>query len=212
MSCSQCAGIEELFDEETVRKELAAYQRNGPDRTTRLLIDALKASGVAGKSLLDIGGGVGAIQHELLAAGALSAVDVDASSAYLSAAQKEAGRRSLADRIRFLHGDFVDLAESVAPADIVTLNRVICCYHDMVNLVDRSLGRARALYGVVFPRDTWLTRLAMVALNFVFKIQRNPYRSFIHSTRKVEELIERHHFQRIFYRQTLFWQVSVYAR
>ena len=48
---------------------------------------------VGGATLLDIGGGVGAIRHELLAAGATSVTSVDASGPYLDAARSESKRR-----------------------------------------------------------------------------------------------------------------------
>src|SRR3972149_5948454 len=69
MSCAQCQGIERMFDRRAAERELRQYRAAGPGGTTRLLIDALKAEGVAGLTLLDIGGGGGAIQHELLRAG-----------------------------------------------------------------------------------------------------------------------------------------------
>ena len=105
---------------------------------TRTLIEALKAEGVEGATLLDIGGGIGVIQHELLAAGAASAISVDASSAYLDAAREESDRRGLRGRVTYRHGDFVELAESVPPADIVTLERVLNVYPDWVRLAGVS--------------------------------------------------------------------------
>ncbi|MBE3039503.1 MAG: class I SAM-dependent methyltransferase, partial [Chloroflexi bacterium] len=93
-----------------------------PDKTTRVLIDALKAKGIQGLSLLDIGGGVGAIQHELLDAGVQNATDVDASQAYLNAAKEEAQRRGLTERVNFQHGNFVDIAAQMPPGDNGSLN------------------------------------------------------------------------------------------
>ncbi len=212
MDCCQCKGIEDLFNEKSVAKELSNYRQKGPDKTTRWLLQALKMEGVEDASLLDIGGGVGAIQHELLAAGAASAVDVDASPAYISAAAQEAQRRGLADRVTFQHGNFVDIADELPPADIVTLDRVICCYHDMEKLVDRSAARARKLYGVVYPRDRWWARLAVSALNLIFRLQSSHFRTYVHPTHAVETQINRHGFKRKFYRSTLVWQVVVYSR
>src|SRR3989304_4688720 len=100
MSCAQCQGIERMFDRRAAERELRQYRAAGPGGTTRLLIDALKAEGVAGLTLLDIGGGVGAIQHELLRAGARSATAVDASSAYLDAARAEGARLGAGGRAR----------------------------------------------------------------------------------------------------------------
>src|SRR3972149_2862417 len=120
MSCAQCQGIERMFDRRAAERELRQYRAAGPGGTTRLLIDALKAEGVAGLTLLDIGGGVGAIQHELLRAGVRSPTSVDASSAYLDAARAEVARRGDADRVVCHHGDFVDVAPRIEPQDIAT--------------------------------------------------------------------------------------------
>lgn len=83
MTCRQCQGIESFFDQKEANKELKGYRKKGPAKTTQMLIDALRAAGVQGSTLLDIGGGVGAIQYELLKAGASGAVSVEASTAYI---------------------------------------------------------------------------------------------------------------------------------
>src|SRR5947199_213845 len=83
--------------------------------------------------------------------GASGATDVDASAAYLAAAREEAARQGHAERVAYHHGNFVDLAATLPPADIVTLDRVICCYHDMPALVERSSAKAARLYGLVYP-------------------------------------------------------------
>lgn len=212
MNCCQCQGIEDLFNEKNVSRELTQYREKGPDGTTIMLVTALKKQGVQGLSLLDIGGGVGAIQHELLSAGAESAVDVDASQAYLKAAKSEAARRGLEERIHFQHGNFVDMAEQISPADIVTLDRVLCCYPDMNAMVDQSAARARKLYGLVYPRDDWWVKIGMVVLNFFFRLQKNPYRSFVHPSHMVEDLLSRYGFRRVYFQKTFIWQVIVYAR
>jgi predicted RNA methylase len=84
------------------------------------LIEALKAGGVEGATLPDIGGGIGAIQHKLLGAGVAQAISVDASDPYLDAAREESRRRGHDGRVTFMRGDFVDLADSVAPAEVRT--------------------------------------------------------------------------------------------
>lgn len=126
MNCCQCEGIACHFDTERAQDDLRTYREQGPDTTTRMLVDALVSEGVAGMRLLDIGGGVGAIQHELLDAGADQAMAVEASAAYLDAAREETARRGREDRIEYRHGNIVDLAahqNGVPPADIVTLSR-----------------------------------------------------------------------------------------
>jgi magnesium-protoporphyrin O-methyltransferase len=137
---------------------------------------------------------------------------VDASTAYLKAAKAEASRRGLAERISFRYGDFVDLATGIAPADIVTLDRVICCYHDMDTLVSLSAERARKLYGVVYPRDAWWVKLGLAVLNLFFRLRKSCYRTYSHPTKAVEALVEGSGFERRSSRQTFVWQVVVYTR
>jgi tRNA1(Val) A37 N6-methylase TrmN6 len=212
MNCCQCQGIEDVFSQQYVTKELSRYRAKGTIKTTRMLVQAIQEAGVDGLTLLDIGGGVGAVQHELLGAGVQEATNVDASKAYINAAKAEAQRRGYAERVSHYHGDFVDLAADIAPADIVTLDRVICCYHDMEKLVSLSAERARKLYGLVYPRDTWWIRLALVVDNLFSRLQRSSYRAFVHPTEAVEDLVCRYGFKRNSYRQTLVWQVVVYTR
>ena len=212
MNCCQCQGIEQLFSQRYVNDELARYRAKGPDKTTRMLSEAIAAEGVEGYSLLDIGGGLGAIQHELFGSGVKSAIAVEASTAYLSAAKDEIQRRELADRVSFYFGNFVDLAEDIAPADIVTLDRVICCYPDMEQLVGLSARQARKLYGLVYPRDGWWMRFGIALENLFYRLRRNPYRAYIHPTKAVESVLGSHGFKHRSYRQTLAWQVAVYTR
>jgi magnesium-protoporphyrin O-methyltransferase len=212
MSCRHCQGAGKVFSHRYVARELRRYRRRGPRRTTRLLIEAIRAEGVAGCTLLDVGGGVGAIQHELLKAGVARAASAEAAPAYLAAARAEAERQGHAERITYHEGDFVELAEHIVPADIVTLDRTICCYPDVGAMVALSAARAQRLYGVVYPRDAWWTRFGNAAMNFFLWVARNPFRTFVHPTRAVEEIIGGAGLTRRYYRQTPLWQVAVYAR
>jgi magnesium-protoporphyrin O-methyltransferase len=212
MNCCQCQGIEAVFDPKHAAKELENYRKKGPANTTRMLIDALISRGVEEMTLLDIGGGVGAIQHALLRAGMTTAVGVDASPAYLEAAKEEAERQGFADRVTSHAGDFVDLAPEIPPADVVTLDRVICCYHDMEALVGLSSERARRLYGLVFPRDEWWVRMAGPIANLFFRLRRNPFRVFLHPTEAVDAVLRGNGLVQRFCGKTLVWQVMVYQR
>lgn len=210
--CSQCEGLERMFDEEVAREELELYREEGPAKETQMLLDAILKRGARGLTLIDIGGGVGAIQHELLKAGVEHGVGVDVSTAYLNAARLEAERRGHAERMEYHHGDFVALAPQIEAADIVTLDRVICCYPDVAALVGLSSERATRFYGVVFPRDNVVYRFAQRVMNGYFRITRNPYRFFIHPTQVIEAILWAQGFRRTFRKTTWFWQVMVYER
>ncbi len=212
MSCPQCQGLEDLFDNKTATKELKTYRKKGPGKTTKLLIDALMSNQVKEMTLLDIGGGVGVIQHELLNAGLHSAVNVDASTAYIKAAQAESGRQGYLDKVSYHHGNFVDVAPSLPPVDIVTLDRAICCYHDMPALVEASAEKATKLYGLVYPRDIWWLKLGLAVVNTSLWLFRKPCRFFIHPTSAVEAVLQQHGLKRSFHRKTLLWQIAVFAK
>jgi 2-polyprenyl-3-methyl-5-hydroxy-6-metoxy-1,4-benzoquinol methylase len=212
MTCSHCRSVDQIFDTGTAERDLKAYRSRGPGTTTRLLIEAIKAAGIEGWTLLDIGGGVGVVQHELLKGGARSAIAIEASSAYLQAARQEAERMGYADRMSYHQGDFVEIAPQLPHADIVTLEKVICCYPDMYALVSLSSARAGKLYGVVFPRDTWWTRLFGRVTNLIFRLQRSAFRFFVHPTAQVEAVIRANGLERRSYRTTLLWQIIVYVR
>jgi magnesium-protoporphyrin O-methyltransferase len=99
------------------------------------MLKAIRSLGLHEATLLDIGGGVGVLHHELLQDFALTATHVDASSAYLSAAREAAARLGHAARVEFIHADFTDIASSIPEADVVTLDRVVCCYPDSQRLL-----------------------------------------------------------------------------
>jgi SAM-dependent methyltransferase len=167
---------------------------------------------VRGDTVLDIGGGVGAIQHLLLEEGAASTVDVDVSAAYASAAREEGGRRGNEERMSFLVGDAVALAPTLPTAGVVTLDRVICCYPDMPRLVEASTGRASRLYGVVYPRSSSPFRLAGRLANLFLRLRGSDFRVHIHPTESVDEEIRKRGFVPVYASAGLVWQVFLYAR
>lgn len=212
MTCPQCVGLERLFNERTARRELKRYRRKGPVKSTRLLLELLKSSDLRGATLLDVGGGVGILQHELVAAGVQRTWDVDASTSYLAVARAEAERRGYADRAAYLHGDFVELAPQVSDADIVTLDRVVCCYPNADALVGLSAARARRLYGLVLPREKWWFRTLATLGNLVLRVARNPYRMYVHPAARLEGLLRRQGFRRRDGRRTVLWNVLLFER
>ena len=212
MTCRRCKGIEKFFDEKEANRELRNYRKNGPAKTTKILIDAIISEGVGGKTLLDIGGGVGAIQHELLKAGASKSVGVDASPAYIEAAKNEAARQGHVDRVQHHEGNFVEIVPNIESADVVTLDRVICCYHDVDSLVGLSSAKAAQVYGLVYPHDNWFFRGAFRMFNLFLCLKRCPFRVFIHPSAKVDSLAGQNGLQKRFYRKTLLMQVVIYSK
>jgi len=213
LGCACAAGNE--FGERQAQRDLAAYRRRGPDRTTAWLIEGLRggpAGDLTGLTVLDIGAGIGAVHLELFSAGIASAVDVDGSPAYVSVAAGEARRAGVADRVRHEAGDFIELAGRVEPADLVALDRVVCCYPDAAALVRLSVERAHLRYGLVYPRDAWWIRAGSRLFNAVGRLTRAPIRIWIHRTAEVDAIVRAAGFAPRFERSTLVWQVVVYER
>lgn len=177
-----------FYNEKKAASELRKYREKGPIPSTKALIEALIGEGVEGATVLDIGGGVGAVQHELLAAGAAHVTSVDASASYLEAAREEASRRGVEDRVTYRHGDFLELAESVPAADIVTLDRVLNVYPEWKRLLELSTARAQRLYGLVYPRNTAMVRFVIVVMNLILRLKRKPVRAAIRPADEIERI------------------------
>jgi SAM-dependent methyltransferase len=210
--CHHCRDAENHFDRRDARRRLARYRRRGPEGTTRLLIEALRPAVAPDTTVLDIGGGIGAVHHELLAAGAAGAVDIDASTAYLAAAREESARRGHGERATYRYGDFVALAPTVAPAAIVVLDRVVCCYPDMPALVGAAAARATRVIGLVYPRDAWWVRAGVWVGNLILALGRGAFRIFCHPTAAVDAELRRAGLAQRLRRTRGPWQIVVYER
>jgi hypothetical protein len=205
-------GCANVFSTKEAENDLKRYLRNGPESSTRALIDALVAEGIDGATLLDIGAGIGAIQLELLAAGAARAESVDATEAYVEIARQEASRRGFGDRASGRVADFVAVADDIAPADVVTLDKVVCCYRDMPALLTRASKHARRTVGLVYPRETWWNRLASRLFAGWGWLTRDATRWHIHPTAEIDALFSRAGFERHEVRRELIWHIAVYRR
>jgi magnesium-protoporphyrin O-methyltransferase len=181
--CPCC--FDDTFNRKLADGELRRYQSRGPGRASRALADALEGAGAADMTVLDIGAGVGAVHQLLLERGAASATDVDASGPYLAAARDEARRRGLADRVTFVHGDFAALAAEIEPADLVALDRVVCCYGDVDALVGRAAERTRRRLGIALPPDGRTARLVVGLLNAWQRLTRSAFRMYAHPHARV---------------------------
>ena len=205
-------GCPNVFSAKEARNDLKRYQRQGPDSSTKALIEAILAEGVEGQSLLDIGGGIGAIQFGLLEAGLAHAESVDATEAYVETARDEAARRGFGDRVSGRVADFVSVAAEIPPADVVTLDKVVCCSPDMPALLGRAAERARRIVGLVYPRETWWNRLAARLLAAWGWLTRDPTRWYLHPTAEVDALLTSAGFERQDVKRELIWQIVVYRR
>ncbi len=206
--CSQ--DFDGLFDSVEAQHDLDAYHATGPPAASRRLIALLAAEGIVGATVIDVGAGVGVVHLELLATGAASAVDVDASHAFLQVAAEEAQRQDRSAQVEHHYGDFVQIAPSIARADVVTLDRVICCYPRVTELLGAAAGRARRLIGIVHPVDTWWSRSGAAVFNAISDLFRRRHHFYVHRLRTVDSVLATGGFEPLARQRAGFWEVSVY--
>jgi hypothetical protein len=212
MTPSCCETTDRYFSKEIARKDLQSYLRGKFNRTTHIMLKALRPETTELCGLLDIGGGVGVLMHELLDGSAMTATLVEVSSAYLQVAKEEAHKRGYFDRARFVQGDFVCLAEEIHAADLVTLDRVVCCYPYPERLVEVSASKALKWYALSYPRDRWWVRLAIRFENWGRRRKRDTFQVHIHSEMVMHEIIKQAGFSRQFHARTFAWCVAIYRR
>lgn len=161
-------------------RDALRYRRHGLDAWSRRVVAFLRESGVDGATVLEVGGGVGAIQLELLKAGAARAVNVELSPAYEEDAAALAREAGVEDRVERRLFDFAARPDDADPADFVILHKVVCCYPDYRSLVGAAAAHARHALVLTFPRDEWWTRAGFGAVNVVQRLRRQAFRAYLH--------------------------------
>jgi magnesium-protoporphyrin O-methyltransferase len=207
MRCCGPRGAE-IFDERQARRDVAAYRRRGLDRAARRIVDAAAGKG----DVLEIGGGIGAIELELVRRGAPRAANVELSPAYEPFARELLAEAGFTQRVDRRIGDMVEQPELAAPADVVVMHRVVCCYPDMPALVGIAADKARRLLALTYPRDAWWTRLGARAVNVFMRVTGNEYRSFIHRPAVIAATAEAHGLRPATGRPGVLWQLAVFER
>jgi magnesium-protoporphyrin O-methyltransferase len=209
---SACPAIDAHFDARIAQRELDSYRKKGPGVTTTMLRDGLAELGSLSGALLDIGAGIGALTFELLGRGVERAVSVDASQAFVAAGRRESQLRNQAALIDWIHGDFVALADSIAAAEFVTLDRVVCCYPDYEPLLAGAARHARRALAVSYPREVWYVRMVMAIENLVRAVRGSEFRVVVHPARDMEQLVLRQGFTLARRRATWVWCADVYTK
>jgi len=122
LCCTGYCAAEAQFDRKVAERDLRRYRRRGADATTRLILAELRRWPLEGRRLVDVDGGIGVISRELAGTGVASATIVEASSAYLEVARREAGSLYGICPTQFIIGNFAVIAGTLPEADVVTLH------------------------------------------------------------------------------------------
>ncbi|MGH2473307.1 MAG: class I SAM-dependent methyltransferase [Candidatus Limnocylindria bacterium] len=202
----------QLFDERNARRDAREYLKKGLDPTGRRMVDEIVRRGVAGASVLEVGGGIGALQIDLLRSGAARATNVEIVATYEQPARELLETLGLTARVDRKVLDFASDGDEVGSADIVVLHRVICCYPDMEALVRASADHANRILALSFPSDRWWWRAGQWLSRGWFRLRGCAFRLHLHDPRKILATAESSGLRPILQRRGFVWQIAVMER
>ena len=212
MACCDHGDFDKAFNKELAEQELSEYLNVGLKKSSRPFMRVLNALPVHGKSLLDIGGGIGAITFELFAKNIQSAVHIDISKASVDTFREEVNRRSLHNKVKSLHGDFLSHSEGISSSDLVILDKVICCYEDMEQLVHQSVQKAKYWYVYSIPRNSWLVRFRFFFEDIQDWLKGRYLPVYFHSNKAIEAIATGAGFQKTMELLDGNWRVVVFEK
>jgi Methyltransferase domain len=211
--CCRRDAYDAMFGERQARKDLRRYLRRGlPDDAGRA-VAFLVGEGIAGSTVLEVGGGIGAASVELVGAGAARVVNIELSSGYELAASDLLDRQEIArDRVERRVGDFAVAGAELDPADVVLMNRVVCCYPDYAALLGAAASHARRYLVFTYPRDGMLARAAVRVANLAQRLAGRDFRAYVHPRSAMLAVAESSGLRLVHEHRGAVWQVAALAR
>jgi magnesium-protoporphyrin O-methyltransferase len=155
---------------------------------------------------------VGALQLELLRAGAAQATNLELSPAYEDVAAELAQEAGVSERVERRLGDLVADPSLAGEADAVVMHRVVCCYPDYDALVGAAAERTTRYLVMSFPRRRVLIRLGMGAVNLAARLLRWESRTWVHPPERIVEAAERRGLRLAAESSGRIWQVAALER
>ncbi len=184
-------GYEREFDARYARTLARDYEAHGLTAAAQSIVDFAATVGLEGASVLEIGGGIGDIQLELLRRGASHATNLELSGAYESEARRLLDEAGMSERAtRTVGVDIAVAPEVVVPADVVILHRVVCCYPDYRGLLGAVAEHARRAVVFSHPPRTIFTSTGVRLLNLFYRLRRRKYRAFVHPPEAMVGVLE----------------------
>jgi 16S rRNA G966 N2-methylase RsmD len=208
MSCCNPRGCDEFFNPRFARRVAKRYRRRDLDRPSRRIVEFLESRGLDGATVLEVGGGIGEIQLELLKRGAQRTINLELSPAYEQEAARLIREAALEGRVERLRHDIAVDPAAVEPVDIVVLNRVVCCYPDYERLLGAAADHANRLLVFSHPPRNPISRVIIATQNLVFRLLRREFRTFAHPPAAMLAVAEEHGLHRSFTHRGLPWQVA----
>jgi magnesium-protoporphyrin O-methyltransferase len=216
--CCSPKGYRWVFSERRARSEARRYRRRGLDGPSRRILKILQdekileSQGAADRDLLEVGGGIGVLQIELLRSGVARAVSVELTPTYETVAHELLRRAGLESRVERRLMDFAEAPDQVEPADIVIMNRVLCCYPDMPRLAGAAADHAREMLVLCYPKRSWWTQAALAAANLGLRLARRQFHIFLHPPGQILATAEHHGLRTAAVQRGFFWTVAALRR
>jgi magnesium-protoporphyrin O-methyltransferase len=201
-----------MFDPRFAKWMAARYRKRGLDKTARRMVELLSQAGVRDATVLEIGGGVGEIQLELLRGGAASATNLELSPAYDAEAARLLAETGLADRVQRRLIDIAAEPTAVEPADIVVLHRVVCCYPDYATLLGVAADHTRRQLVFSHPPRNPLSRAVVATQNLLLRLGGREFRVFAHPPAAMLAVLAEHGLRPVDAYRGPVWQVAAVAR
>ena len=178
--CCDRPGYQTVFSDRFARRVARTYRKRGLDRTQRRMVSFLTDRGIKDASVLEIGGGVGEVQVELLSRGAREATNLEISRSYETQAAALLERSGMTDRVTRRFVDIASSPEEVEPADVVVLHRVVCCYPDYERLLSAAGSHAKQFLVYSYPPRNVFSRVIIGCENLLHRLRGNDFRAFVH--------------------------------
>ncbi len=207
-SCCPSRDYHRFFNQRFARRLANRYRKRGLDTAAQTMVEFLRATGVEGASVLEIGGGIGEIEVELLKAGAARAENLELSSAYQEQARTLAAQAGVQGQIDWRVHDLAQDPGAVEPADLVVLHRVVCCYPDYERLLGAAADHTRRALVFSYPPRNPLSRAFYGVFNLVMRLTRSSFRGFAHSPGAMLAVLEDHGLRPTYQRRSRIWQVA----
>ncbi len=211
-TCAHCQDADGFFNEKKARRERKHYRKKGGTGTTALLVEQLRKGDIQGKELLDVGSGIGATQHELFQDGLASATQVDASEGYLRASEAAAEERGHADRQRSFFGDLVDLSRELPPVELVSMDRVVCCYPYLEELLRTAASLTKERMALSYPKEMLLTRIGFPLVDFGLRLWGKSFQIYLHPRNEIHRILEEEGLQLRESKNNFLWHGETFER
>ena len=210
-TCCCGDGCDVMFGEKGARRALRRYLRKGLGAEAATLADWAAEGGLEGVEVLEVGGGVGQIQAELVRRGAERGTVVEVVEAYEAPARELAAAAGVADRTSFLLADLTRAPDAAGPADVVVLRRVVCCSPRGVELLAAAAARTRRLLVASYPRRRPWVRAVFAGLNASLALRRQEFRVYVHDPAALEAAAAAQGLRRTRLRRGALWESAAFA-